>query len=1148
MSRQLVVAFGLTLFSLTALRAQRVAVEVASFPAFSAAHRVTDLIEANDGRIWCAFRDRVQWHDAEGGFELKWSPEDQARSRTLRCLAAADDGALWIGGAEGVWYVPRGGQVAVPHADERATEVWEIVVDPSGTAWVGTTRGLLRCRPDGTTRAVPLPWDNQGVTRLATFGDRIWCWNGEGLWWSGLGDPDTSWQVTAGAPAGVRRLLRWRDLTVVASATGVFQVSDRGEWTALYHGQELQSITGFTSCAGAFWFASHAKVWKLPHQGGELREVQLFQRGKSLEAGGISAMFGDRQGLLWFAGIDNVYRAGLIEGVENVMIDAMDEDQFVTALLETGPNEILAAQTQGGLLTTSTGGWQTLHPPWSTSSESKVRIECLVKDAQGRVWVGTRTHGVWRRERGEWRQIGAEVITGARSILQAPDGHVWLASMTEVWRIDGDDRSSHVPIRRPHADVDPRPCVLSSDGTGRVWLGTYRESLLRYDEDARSMVACDVGDIGSAVLGLQQDRSDPNFLWALTTVGVHRVDAMNRSVTTLIATPRNGTMRSLAQASDGSLWIAHPRHLMHLDPRTGHSQLVAARMGAHPHGYGHRATLSRSNHEIWLGSKGGYTRIQPGSDPSSAHPIQLLGFETLSNGSTQQRDVEHGLFAQVEVAPGPVRIRPRLIDRAGDYPPAADLMLRDHATEQVYRSRTGQFDDLPFGSFEMTVLVTGCSGETQPIPMGHLIVVAPSAVWPWWLLSAIAMGGAGAWFAVHRNEQSRQRRRRRRIVVEQMLTEQRLDTDQLLDVSFLAVAIAEECARRTDAKHASIWIRDRTRRQRLLLAEFGSHCPDAEQRADCCCGNSSPHDSLHVQRVADGTDLLVHIRDRGNLEFEILLHAPAAVGPQTLESVRTATLPVLAAIRKHEWLGRLESDKAETAASLVADVHDLRSPLTTLRLCASELLATGEQCSPAQRELTRLLASAAERVVAAIDELVENQNRTAIAASVEGDPKELVEERIRSLIPSARRKGIAIALHATDKQASATFDPVWLGRVIENLVGNAIKYAPLRSTVTVTCELAEGQFLMHVDDQGPGFAESELEAVFLPGVVGSAKPTGTETQSGMGLWIARQAMRSMGGNLRIEPTRRGLGARVTLSLPVRTQKAAVETDDPRPPA
>lgn len=1144
MPRPLFVAIWLTLNCLTILRAQRVAVEVSPFPALGDGNRVTELVEGNDRRLWCAFLDRVQWHDTEGTFDLAWADAPEKRNRTIRCMATGPDGTLWIGGAEGVWHVPPGGRAALDHDGPRTKEVWSLVVDRAGTAWVGTTKGLLRCRAEGSDVAVPLPWTAPGVTGLATFEDRIWCWNATGLWWANIDAPEVRWRPMPGAPAEVRGLLRWGDQTVVASNSGVSRVSDQGEWQPLYRGEEMQFVTYMTSCVGFFWFASHTRIWRLALQGGALQEVRLFQRGEPLDVtSGIHGMISDRQGLLWFALKDGAYRAGLVEGVENLLIDAMAEDQYLTALIETGDSQVIAAQMRGTVLQRAGDTWTRLETPWHDEPDSKERLECLLSDRRGRLWLGTRADGVWRREECEWVQIGADQgITGVRSILEDAEGQIWLAGVSNVWRVDLADQIHGIPVRRPRPDVDPRPCVLSATENGQIWMGTYREGLMRYDPAAGCMAPADIDGIGNAVLELRTDRSGGDRLWALSTIGVHRIDTNHDRALALRGNPRNGVTRSLAQATDGSLWMALPQHLVHFDPHTGHSRMFPARLGGHPRGYGFRGALHRSNGEIWMGSKGGYTRILAGCEPSP-QPLQLLGFEVLCAGASHLRKVEAGATATVKIAPGPVRIRPQLIDRTSDLTPATEVVQQDQGNERLHRSRTGQFDDLPDGAYEMTALVTRTSGETQPIPLGHLMIATPPIAWYWWAMLGTALVGGSLWFTQHRRQS---RRRRRHVVVEDMLREQRTEADHLLDIAFLAVATAEECARCTVAEHTSIWIRDRGSRERLLLAEFGTACPDAEQRADCCCG-SRPEtgENLQVQCLADGHDVLVRIRDQDNLEFEVLLHATAKADEATLAAVRAKTTPVLTAMHKLAWLGRLESERAETAASLMADVHDLRSPLTTLRLCAGELLRRNDATAPALRELTKLLANAAERVVQSIDDLVQNQNRKAVATTVAGAPQALVVERVQCLTPSARSKRIEIVLRPTGREQTATFDPVWLGRVIENLIGNAIKYSPLGSTVTVTCEVVEGQFLMHVEDQGPGFSESELEAVFLPGRIGSARPTGAETQSGMGLWIARQAMRSMGGDLRIERRLPGAGARIALFLPTQPAAGTVGTGDLR---
>jgi len=109
--------------------------------------------------------------------------------------------------------------------------------------------------------------------------------------------------------------------------------------------------------------------------------------------------------------------------------------------------------------------------------------------------------------------------------------------------------------------------------------------------------------------------------------------------------------------------------------------------------------------------------------------------------------------------------------------------------------------------------------------------------------------------------------------------------------------------------------------------------------------------------------------------------------------------------------------------------------------------------------------------------------------------------------------------------------------ILRNLVDNSRKYAP-GSPVMVTCEPAGPFVKLVLEDQGPGIALADAEALFLPGV-----RRGDGVQGfGMGLAIARSLAEGMHGALWYEP-RSGRGSRFVLKLPRPTDEAAAATEE-----
>ncbi|MFG6465111.1 ATP-binding protein [Roseateles sp. BYS87W] len=186
----------------------------------------------------------------------------------------------------------------------------------------------------------------------------------------------------------------------------------------------------------------------------------------------------------------------------------------------------------------------------------------------------------------------------------------------------------------------------------------------------------------------------------------------------------------------------------------------------------------------------------------------------------------------------------------------------------------------------------------------------------------------------------------------------------------------------------------------------------------------------------------------------------------------------------------------ERGLMMAAISHDLRTPLTRMRL----RLETGEveakvreRCIDDLREMNRLVESVIEVFRPAEAVALQRVDVSALAQSAVDDLAET---------------GADVQFEGPAAVVSA--DPVALRRVVDNLVGNALRYA---GHARVRVDLSAGVTRLVVDDHGPGIPEAELERVRQPfrRVEGSRnRETGG---TGLGLYIAQQLVRRQGAVL-----------------------------------
>jgi two-component system sensor histidine kinase/response regulator len=110
-------------------------------------------------------------------------------------------------------------------------------------------------------------------------------------------------------------------------------------------------------------------------------------------------------------------------------------------------------------------------------------------------------------------------------------------------------------------------------------------------------------------------------------------------------------------------------------------------------------------------------------------------------------------------------------------------------------------------------------------------------------------------------------------------------------------------------------------------------------------------------------------------------------------------------------------------------------------------------------------------------------------------------------------------------------DPAALNQVLDNLLSNAIKFSPPGKQIRVAvCSPGKGYIECQVQDEGPGFSEKDKTRMFHRYARLSARPTGGEPSTGLGLSIVKKLVVAMHGELACESTP-GNGATFAFRLP-----------------
>ena len=226
-------------------------------------------------------------------------------------------------------------------------------------------------------------------------------------------------------------------------------------------------------------------------------------------------------------------------------------------------------------------------------------------------------------------------------------------------------------------------------------------------------------------------------------------------------------------------------------------------------------------------------------------------------------------------------------------------------------------------------------------------------------------------------------------------------------------------------------------------------------------------------------------------------------------------------------LARLEH-AAEVQRQLIEETsHELRTPLSVLATNADVRLAHPEPTVELYRQGLERSKAAATRLQTTIEELlVDARGR---ARTIDRQPTDLMAVA-RGVVKEARvlaaDKAVELSLSGPDTAICALDEPS-IGRALSNLVDNAIRYAPSRSSVAIDIELGETDATVSVTDHGPGIPPAEQEHIFERFWRAHRDGAGT----GLGLPIAKQIALAHGGDLTVtSPGPAGDGCVFELSL------------------
>lgn len=231
-------------------------------------------------------------------------------------------------------------------------------------------------------------------------------------------------------------------------------------------------------------------------------------------------------------------------------------------------------------------------------------------------------------------------------------------------------------------------------------------------------------------------------------------------------------------------------------------------------------------------------------------------------------------------------------------------------------------------------------------------------------------------------------------------------------------------------------------------------------------------------------------------------------------------------------LRRFEELKNDLVATVA---HEFRTPLTSLRMAVH--LCTEQVAGPTTDKQAELLHAAREdcdRLQAMVDDLLDLSRIESGRVELFPLPtavSHLVETAVEEHKGKAVEAGLNLASDFSLPEARVLADHERIGHVFSNLIVNAIRHTPKDGSITLGAQIVDGAVRFTVKDTGKGISPEYRERIFerffrVPDI----EPRGT----GLGLYIAREIVRSHGGEIGVE-SESGKGSVFWFTVPIAGQ-------------
>lgn len=257
---------------------------------------------------------------------------------------------------------------------------------------------------------------------------------------------------------------------------------------------------------------------------------------------------------------------------------------------------------------------------------------------------------------------------------------------------------------------------------------------------------------------------------------------------------------------------------------------------------------------------------------------------------------------------------------------------------------------------------------------------------------------------------------------------------------------------------------------------------------------------------------------------------PCPVGDQ----VEGVVITLVSIHRLKLYQATMEAAVNDRERFLAMVSHEMRNPISAV-LSASHLLKSDHASEKTIQGAVSVIRRQSHHVARLLDDLLDvsrmTQNKLELRKR-DMDLRDVISHAVDSIRPMVDHHSQSLHVDVEDVPLTITGDPDRLQQVMENLIGNAVKYSPAGTKMGITAKISRGEVEVQVWDEGVGIDPERIDDIFEPFRQLSQSRDQREGGMGVGLSLVRFIVQGHGGSIAASSEGAGKGSQFSVRLPL----------------